>query len=275
MNSPLHASENTVDLTGQREAPRADFRSPPPTTDLLGAIAALESRLLSCQKLATLGSLTAVIAHEFNNLMTPLVASAELAISTGDPEMMKKTLTRGMNQAQRAIDLSRRVLDLTGAKSDPPTAVRVADAVQAALDTVIRPAQQASILLRVVVPPEIHVLAHRDMLVHLLLNLILNSHKACEDLREMLTISARRDDGQVEIDICDNGKGMLQDHIERVLNPFLAADPGTAPHDWLGVGLGLNACRIIARREGARLHFLLNESRGCTARVFWPAADAP
>lgn len=220
-----------------------------------------------------IGSLTAVIAHEFNNLMTPLVASAELAISSDDPELMKKTLTRGMNQAQRAIELSRRLLDLADARSEPPAAVRLADAVQAALDTAIRPGKQETMLLRVVVPTELHVRAHRDLLVQLLMNLILNGHKACEGGRASLTISARRTDGEVEIDVCDSGKGLPKEYVDRVLNPFLAADPAATPCDWMGVGLGLCACRIIARKQNARLHFIVNDSGGCTVRVHWPVAE--
>ena len=75
------------------------------------------------------------------------------------------------------------------------------------------------------------------------------------------------------MEICDSGRGLPPEQIERVLNPFLASAANHS-RDWQAVGLGLNVCRIIAHKYGANLTARANEGRGCTFSLRWPAEPA-
>src|SRR5512143_3989183 len=69
-----------------------------PTT----AIQQLQAELVACQRLAMLGNMAAMVAHEFNNLLTPIMVRAEAALASGnDVPFMRKALERALIQSQR------------------------------------------------------------------------------------------------------------------------------------------------------------------------------
>lgn len=239
------------------------------------AVRVLEDELIACQRLALLGNLSAIAAHEFNNLMTPIIARAEAALS-GEPDVafMRKTLERTLTQAQRAVGLSRRLLELATDGFVVGGTCRLAHVVREAIDTATRPFEKDNIALRVDVPEDLWVVGHQDVVVQVLLNLILNARAALKEVGGgSLSVTARADANRIRIAICDNGKGMPPAWINGTLNPFLAADPLASPTDWKQVGLGLSACRMIASRHGASIRAEANPDRGCTFRLDWPRGE--
>lgn len=238
------------------------------------AVEALEQELIACQRLATLGNLAAMAAHEFRNLMTPVVARCEAALTGGDVAFMRKALERAVVQAQRAIAVSRHLIDLAHGAAPPAQACGVAAAVREALETMTRPLEKDGIALHLAVPDDLCVSARPELFGQVLLNLLLNAREAMKDTRGTLTVAARPDGGHAEIEVRDSGKGFPPGIVEQVLNPFLAADPHARPDDWQAVGLGLSVCRMIAWQHGARIRAERNDGPGCTFRLRWPLAGA-
>lgn len=239
------------------------------------AVRVLQDELVACQRLALLGNLSAIAAHEFNNLMTPIIARAEAAL-TGEPDVpfMRKTLERTLTQAQRAVGLSRRLLELATDGFVASGTCRLAHVVREAIDTATRPFEKDNIALCVDVPEDLWVVGHQDVLVQVLLNLILNARAALKEVGGgSLSVTARPESNLVRIAIRDTGKGMSAAWIAGTLNPFLAADPFASPTDWKHVGLGLSACRVIAHRHGARIQAEANADRGCTFYLDWPRGE--
>ncbi len=238
---------------------------------LRARVATLEDELLACQRLAVLGSLTAMIAHEFNNLLTPLMARAEAALATDDVAFMRKTLDRVLVQSQRAMNVTRHLLALAHGDGDAPVPCALADVVRETLETLTRPLEKDGIDVQVDVPADLRVRARPELLCQLLLNLFLNARAAMQGGRGTLRIAARRSDALAVIDVSDTGCGLSPQQIRDVFNPFLAGDPEADPSDWRRVGLGLSVCRLIARHHGARLRVAGNPDRGCTFTLEWPA----
>lgn len=238
--------------------------------DLQAALQAVQEELIACQRLAMLGSLAAMAAHEFNNLLTPIVARAEAALGGDDVPFMRKALDRTLTQSQRAINVCRHLLALAHNEHLPVEKCSVTNAVQEALETATRPLDKDGIELRTSVPDGLYVRASRDLLCQVLLNLVLNARQAMKERGGSLTITAQAVDDCVQIDVCDSGRGIPAEHLRDVMNPFLAANPHERPNDWQQVGLGLSVCRIIAHQHGATLQAFPNEGRGCTFRVRWP-----
>src|SRR5580658_3252878 len=68
---------------------------------------ALREQLTESQRLATIGTIAAVIAHEFNNLLTPIVSYSQFALTSAksqqpDMELVKKALTKSFQAAEKA-----------------------------------------------------------------------------------------------------------------------------------------------------------------------------
>ena len=77
----------------------------------------LKEQTRQAQQLAALGTAAAMIAHEYNNLMTPVLARARHAIDSGDTGLMVKALELTLKQADIMTAMSDRVLGLAGDES--------------------------------------------------------------------------------------------------------------------------------------------------------------
>ncbi len=228
--------------------------------------------LLAYQRQALLGSTAAVIAHEFNNLMTPVLARAEYALLRNDVPMMRKALECVIQQTHQAMEVTRLLLELAEGHVVQPQACDLAEAVEDAVRALVRPLEKDGIRFESQVPESLAVHADPVLLRQVLTNLLLNARQAIEDRPGRITVRAWDEGGRVWIEIRDTGCGMDPQRIEEVINPFLTADPLTDATDWQQIGLGLHACRLIARQFGATLRAEANETGGCTFRLSWPAA---
>lgn len=269
--------ESIASSNASRTAPPAagttTSEGPESVEQLKQTIAVLEQELVACQRLAAIGNLAAMAAHEFRNLMTPLVARCEAALGLDDPAFREKTIDRSLTQAQRAVKVSERLLEFAHDEAEAPTACSVAEAVHEAIETITRPFDKDGISLQVSVPEDLRVTAQPDLFCQVFVNLLLNAREAMKGVRGPLTIRATRADDAIQIEIVDSGRGFSPEKIEQVVNPFFAADPTQRPNDWQEVGLGLSVCRMIAYRQGARMAVSTNDGAGCTFHLHWPAAD--
>ncbi len=244
--------------------------SPDSSDSAQRTIASLEQELIACQHLVALGNIAAGIAHEVNNLMTPLLARAEFALASGSPAEMRKALERTKVQVERAVSITQRMMDWAHNRECQLESCNVLEAVNEALATVVRPLEKDGIALTVDVPPDLHVRARRDLLIQVVLNLILNARNAMVHTPGSLKVTGWRNGTDVVLEFCDGGSGLTQEQIDRVLNPFLAGTECRG-REWQGIGLGLNVCRIIVHKCGARIAVRANETRGCTVALRWPA----
>lgn len=248
--------------------------------NLRRVIQGLQQELIACQRLAMLGSIAAMVTHEFNNLLTPIMARSEAALLAGDAAFMRTSLERALAQSKRAMAVSRHLLDLAHDRPlDADETCPLAAAVHDALETMTRPCAKDNIELRVAVPDNLRIAGRHDLFCQVLLNLLLNARRAMAGRPGVLAITAAANGRCAMIDVRDNGRGIPPELLETVFNPFLAADPYDRPNDWQQVGLGLSVCRLIAHHHGARLEALDNAAladagqRGCTFRLHWPLAE--
>lgn len=257
-----------------RSDPPAEASAATPTeiiSRLQAQIARLEEALLAADRLALLGTLTTLVSHEVNNLMTPLLARAEFALSSGKPADLRRALERSLKQVQQAAAVAQRLLAF--AQPGPPGVARcaVADAVREALETATRPLKNDGIREVLDVPPALHVRAEPTLFQQVLLNLILNAREAMRDMRGELTIIARRDGDLAVIEVRDTGRGIPPDLLENAIRPILSGRDDARSPNWPAVGCGLYVCSLIARRHGATIEAEPNADRGCTFRLRWPA----
>lgn len=240
--------------------------------DLPAALEELQEQVIALHKSALLGTTAAMVAHEFNNLMTPLLVRAQDALDRDDPQAMRKSCERTVVQTKKAVAICRHLMGVASAanQADQETC-RVADVLDEALQSLYHPLEKEGIEFSTSVDPDLTVKVDAMLLHQVLLNLLLNARKAMEQTRGKLTVTARREGDMVAIDIRDSGKGLPDERMETQLNPFLTADESKEPRDWISIGLGLAVCRKIAHEHGAKLEAIANEGAGCTFRLRWPS----
>jgi signal transduction histidine kinase len=239
------------------------------------AVATPDDELIALHRLALLGGMLGMVAHEFNNLMTPVFARAKDALERGDEPTMRRALEITLRQTERAGKITERLLHL--AHGGEPHAVRceLAPVVAQALASAgVRPFERDAIEVDLLMADDLAVHADPLLLEHVLLNLLLNARRAMRGRGGPLRIAARPEDGQVVIDVRDSGSGLSDWRAARTINSFLAADANSDPRDWHVVGLGLNVCRRIVQQHGGSMEMLANEGPGCTVRLRWPTPPA-
>jgi signal transduction histidine kinase len=112
--------------------------------------------------------------------------------------------------------------------------------------------------------PEVGVVADPDRLQQILLNLITNAVKFTA-AGGRITISCRRDGDLTLINVADTGRGIAEDQLERIFEPFVQASGAAAdPAAKKGFGLGLAISRGLARRMGGDLTVMSETGVGST-----------
>lgn len=231
-----------------------------------------QDELLELQRLAMLGATSAMAVHEFNNLMTPVLARAQFALDEDDVPLMKKALERTVIQTQQAVGICRHLLNVAKPDGPQPPTCSLAEVLREAVATLARPLEKDGIELTVSVDESLRVKAEPMVVHQVLFNLLLNARTAMKEARGRLRVSAEREGNEILISVSDSGRGISDEVLESSINPFLAADDGVRPHDWLNVGLGLAFCRRVIHEHGGSISACANEGPGCTFHLRWPAA---
>ncbi|MBL8879859.1 MAG: HAMP domain-containing histidine kinase [Phycisphaerales bacterium] len=244
----------------------------PLPAELPSIVQRLETEVENLHRLAMVGMMASMVAHEWNNLVTPVLARAEDALSRNDVDSMRHALERAIANIKKSVAVSKTMLSFAAPGEDELEPVGVAGAVREVLEAGIRPLDKDRIELRLDIGEDCLILAHRVLFEQLLLNLVLNARRAMSECGGFLTITARREGTLVEIDVRDTGVGITPEVLSTVVNPLLDGK-GDEPSAWKSVGMGLTVCRTIAAQHSATISVRTNDDgRGCTFRLLWPAA---
>ncbi len=228
------------------------------------------------ERLATLGTISASVAHEINNLLTPVIAYAQLAKGhRDDPEMLHKALQKASSGAEAVSAIARAML--TFARPDDDASESIADvrqAVDQALSCLARHPSKDGIHLDVNIESDTEVSMQITCLQQVMMNLITNATHAIKRTRvgDGIRISASSDDGTVRVQVADNGPGMSPEIAESLFQPFRSSDPAPSGSESSGFGLGLWICRRLITQAGGQITVESAKNAGTTFIIVLPAA---
>jgi signal transduction histidine kinase len=240
----------------------------------------LEERLRHSERVATVGTLAGGIAHEFNNIMTPILLYAETALeeipaenpATGD-------LSRVISAAHRARALVNRILAFSrDFQSGPNTLVLVrpiVDEVMALLRAIVPSNVEIAFECARDLPP---VLGDPSLIHQLVMNLCTNACQAMRTSGGLLTVRVSRDRHSTEprvptgdyvvLEVRDTGHGMDERTRSRIFEPFF-----TTREVGEGTGLGLSVAHGIVTSMGATILVDSEAGRGAQFSVYFPVAN--
>jgi two-component system NtrC family sensor kinase len=245
---------------------------------LLGDLENLEAQLQQLQdsvtrshRLATLGTMASIIAHEFNNILTPVISYCELAQKSPDDQALaRKAIEKALGGALRAAQISSSMLGFAR-EDEAAGACCVATVVTEVFNCLAREPKKDGIALHLEIAPEAWAAIPPVSLQQVLLNLVLNARQAMRRRGGQLQIMARRDDDIVQITVTDTGPGIPPDILPRLFEPFVTkrADGDSSK----GTGLGLTVCRDLITRAGGTIHVDSSPGMGTSFRIKLPAAE--
>ena len=234
-----------------------------------------EERLESSARLATMGELASVMAHELNQPLAAISSYATGALNmmkSGnlDAEMLQPALTQMQNQAQRAGQIIRSVHGFV-AKREPNRVPLQLMAIFNSILPLIK-LQAKSYLIGVEIyidDPLPDVLVDAISLEQVILNLTRNALQAMQELtltQRILQIEVKRVDNYVLTEVIDHGTGIPPEVAERLFSPFFSTKSE-------GMGMGLNICRTIIEFHGGQLTYRDNPNGGTIFSFTLPLAN--
>jgi signal transduction histidine kinase len=234
----------------------------------------LETQLVKAQKLEALGTVAGGVAHDFNNVLAAANATLYLArrkLASGADA--GPDLAEAERIMQRAAGLTERLLGLANNRGQRRRSIDVGaivDQVAGMLGKVMPPGLHVA----VDVTPELpHIVADPIGLEHALLNLGLNARDALRDHggSGAITLIARLGaaDGEVVVEVADDGPGISPDVLPRLFEPFFTTKP-----DGQGTGLGLAMVKTFADANGISLSVDSKVGAGARFRLACPVPPA-
>ncbi|MCP4916550.1 MAG: response regulator [Proteobacteria bacterium] len=225
------------------------------------------AEMLHIQKMDALGKFVAGVAHEFNNLLTPIGGISEL-LRTTDRSRQEELLLLVDGAVERASGLISRLL--TFSRNDQLQLQRVD--VAAVADEVVRfvlPSLDRRVELAWEQPDPHYAMLDPGQLHQVLLNLLVNARDALEGRPDArIEVEVERDGGEVVLSVRDNGPGVPAEIRDRVFDPFF-----TTKEVGKGSGLGLSVMLGIVESNGGRVTLECPRGRGTEVRCAFPVSD--
>ena len=232
-------------------------------------VLALRGQLHRTQRLATVGTMTAMVAHEFNNILTPIISYADLARK--NPDMVPKALARAADGGQRARDISSAIMGIACGDSGDPVQLEVADLIAETIIAMAREPKRDGIEIIYRGPADLSMTTRKVELQQVLLNLLLNARAAvlARPTPRRIEIVADRCEDSVVLRVNDNGVGIEAPHLKRIFDPFFTTREPTDDKPG-GRGLGLAICRQIVTALHGEISVESTPGQGATFTLCLP-----
>jgi signal transduction histidine kinase len=242
-----------------------------------------QAQLIQTDRMATVGTLAAGVAHELNNPLTYVL----LNLSTLDRELdqaiddaekrarVRSRLATLQEGAERMASIVRDLRSFCRPNTPSPIPVDMRQVLESSINMAMNELKDRARLVRdyAPVPP---VVADGARLGQVFLNLLLNAAQALTEGspndHEVRVVLRADGPDRIRVEVTDTGQGIAPDIIHRIFEPFFTTKPVG-----VGTGLGLSICQSIVASMSGQLTVESQLGRGSTFRVQLPlpAAASP
>jgi signal transduction histidine kinase len=231
---------------------------------MVGELERRQDQLVQSQKLSSIGTLTAGIAHQLNNPLNNISTSCQIAVeefTDGKPEIVRKMLANIEQETYRARDVVQGLLEFSRAREFSLRPANLLDTVNRAVK-LVKSHVPAPITIAVAIPEDLVLPMDVQRLQEVLLNMLINATQAI-DGEGRIDISAEVDQAAEEavIQIRDTGCGISESIKDRLFDPFY-----TTKEEGKGTGLGLSIAYGIIQKHNGRI--TVESSPGEGARFY-------
>jgi len=243
----------------------------------------LEAQLHQAQKMEAIGRLAGGVAHDLNNLLTPVLGYSEILLKalSADPDLMKK-VRHILEASERARDLVQQLLAFSRQQTLTFSAVKLSSTVSEFQD-LLRQAIREDITVQIETGPgDTTIRADKGQLEQVIMNLAVNAqdampnggtlviktqraHLAESSVQPLSEVSAG---DQVILTVHDTGDGMDAQTLEKIFDPFF-----TTKEVGRGTGLGLATVYGIVKQHNGHISVSSEPDQGTTFKIVFPALD--
>ncbi len=243
----------------------------------------LEAQFLRAQRMESLGTIAGGIAHDLNNVLTPILMAAQL-LQTPLPEARRQSMLESMRaNAERGADMVKQVLSFARGVEGQRIPIQLRSVIKE-FTKMLQPTISKAIDVRCNVGGDLWPISGDATQVYqVLMNLCLNARDAMPSggklqiSAENVTLApgdahmdlAAKPGPYVLLRVTDSGTGISADAIDKIFDPFF-----TTKELGKGTGLGLSTVMGIVRSHGAYIKVASEVGTGSTFSVFFPAIPA-
>ncbi|WP_017652744.1 hybrid sensor histidine kinase/response regulator [Fortiea contorta] len=243
----------------------------------------LEAQFLRAQRLESIGTLASGIAHDLNNVLAPILMTAQLLEAQMHDERSRRLLPILISNAKRGANLVKQVLSFTRGLEGERTLLQFKHLITE-IQQIIKETFPKSIEVSTQIQQNLWTVSGDPTQLHqVLMNLCVNARDAMTN-GGALKISAEnflidenyarmnleaKVGAYIVITVTDTGCGIRTEILDRIFEPFF-----TTKELGKGTGLGLSTVLGIIKSHGGFIKVLSEEGRGSQFKVFLPAQEA-
>lgn len=235
-------------------------------------VQSLQRQIVRKERLAAIGTLVAGVAHELNNPLQAIVGFSDLLqLHPNLPPDIRNQLALIQHESARANHIIRNLTTFGRQQDATPAPVRIRDIVASVVELRQQQLERQGIDLRVDEHNAPPVLAVRQELQQVLLNLVINAEQAMVTAgtsARRLHIRVRRHGPMVRLEVEDTGPGVSEGHESDLFQPFFTTKPVGE-----GTGLGLSVSYGIVQAHGGLMGYRRATTGGAVFHVDLPACD--
>lgn len=246
----------------------------------------LEVQFLRAQRLESLGSLASGIAHDLNNLLTPILSIVEI-LPLKNPNLNEQTrnmLKTLENSAERGANLVKQILSFARGSEGNQSCLQMAHLLKE-IKQIFQETLPKSIHLQTNLAPDLWTISGDATQLHqVFMNLCVNARDAMPNggtlsiVAENVVLDEQQARLYLEahaglyavITVSDTGMGISPDILHRIFDPFF-----TTKEIGKGTGLGLSAVLGIVKRHNGFVDVQSEVGKGSQFKVFFPACESP
>jgi two-component system cell cycle sensor histidine kinase/response regulator CckA len=242
----------------------------------------LEKQFLRAQRLESVGALTSGIAHDLNNILTPIVLGSQVLPAKLDDPEYTGILQTLQSSANRAAEVVRQLLSFARGLNTKPTVFKP-ELAAGEVFKIAQPSFPKSISLNLNIPHAIPQITADPTQIHqVLLNLIVNARDAIQGREGHVVISVERVSvspipvraygnpllgEHVKFSVKDNGPGIPPEVMEHLFQPFFTTKPPPK-----GTGLGLSTALVIVKAHNGFFTVESDPAHGTDFSFYLPVA---
>ncbi|MBU4075090.1 MAG: HAMP domain-containing histidine kinase, partial [Proteobacteria bacterium] len=238
-----------------------------------------QSRLILSEKMASLGKLSATVAHEINNPLSGILSYAKLSskylgqgnIDSGTFEIVNKNLGIISNEAKRCGDIVKNLLLFTKRTSGDFKAEHLNEIIDASIGVVGHSAEMNELkLIKELDDGDDYIQCDAGDIQQVLIALIINSiEDSTRGGKIIVRTDYHSDKDRTQIMIIDNGKGIPKDALPHIFEPFFSMKKSGK-----NIGLGLSVVYGIIKEHGGTIDVESKEREGTKFTITLPRLPA-
>ena len=232
----------------------------------------LERQLLEAEKMVSLGTLAAGVAHHFNNIVGGVATYVDFALHSDNPEATRRALEMAAEAAMRVGEITDSLLTFAKKGLRECDLADLTEVVLTFAQLVEKPLAEKNIQLNLRLEP-VRVVEVPAPRVHQMLGNLLDNAEQAMPRGGVVTVAlgAAANGGGVMLEFSDTGKGIEPGDLGHIFEPFFSREGLIGGGNKRSAGLGLAVVHGIVGELGGRIEVESEVGHGTTFRVYLPA----